>query len=83
MKIGSNEPRVVKKGFEETTLDVPEGETYWIVQIDKIGQMDVEKQVEAELLSRLVRVELKLDKLLNQKKVEAKNGKDKSTQINR
>lgn len=57
MRIGHYEPRVVKKGFEETALDVKEGEVYWVVQLDRDGQMDVKEQIDAEILARLVRIE--------------------------
>ena len=63
MQVGHYEPRKVEKGFEETILDVPEGEIYWLVKIDKGVHMDVKEQIQAELLSRLVRIETKLDKL--------------------
>jgi len=57
MEIGHYEPRKVKKGEEETTLDIPEGEVYWLIQLDKDAQLDVETQTEAEIISRLIRIE--------------------------
>ena len=63
LKIGTYEPRVVKKGVEEApSLRVAEGDTYWVVQTDKDGQLDVETQTEAEIISRLVRIENLLKK---------------------
>jgi hypothetical protein len=55
--VGDYEPRVVKKGVEETTLDIKEGEVYWVVQVDEEGQMDVKEQIDAEILSRLIKIE--------------------------
>ena len=57
MKVGTYEARVVEKGVEETTLSIKEGDIYWIVQMDNESQMDVERQVDAEILSRLIRFE--------------------------
>lgn len=62
MEIGEYEPRVVEKGVEETSLNVEEGGTYWIVQLVD-SQFDCATQEQAEILSRLVRIEQKLDKL--------------------
>lgn len=59
-------PRVQKKGFEEFTEKgaIKEGDTYWEVQLDRDGQYNVKTQFEAEVMSRLVRIEriLKHDK---------------------
>ena len=58
LKIGTYEPRTVRKGVEEApSLRVAEGDTYWVVQTEKDGQLDVETQAEAEIISRLVRIE--------------------------
>jgi hypothetical protein len=56
-RVGHYEPRIVKKGFEETSLDVPEGEAYWLIRLDRYSGMDVKTQFEAEVISRLVRIE--------------------------
>jgi len=63
-KIGSYEPLVVKKGYNETTLPVKEGGVFWLVHTEVGGGIDCATQEEAEVLSRLVRIENKLDKLL-------------------
>ena len=57
MKVGDYELRIVKDGFEETSLNIPEGGTYYVVQLEKEGQMDVATHLEAEILSRFVRIE--------------------------
>jgi len=62
MKIGNYEPNRVKKGYNETHLKLKEGETFWVVQIEKDVQMDVITQTEAEIISRLVRIENKMKK---------------------
>ena len=67
MNIGEYEPRTVEKGVEETTLPVKEGTVYWIVQTGKEEQMDVEKQSEAEILSRLIKLEIALNKIKGDK----------------
>ena len=61
MKPGDYEPRTVGVG-EETILDIRDGETYWVVQLEQGVQMDVEGQTDAEILARLVRVEALLKK---------------------
>ena len=57
MKSGEYEPRVVREGVEETVLDIPEGGTYWCVCLGRGVEMDVDTQAEAEIISRLVRIE--------------------------
>jgi hypothetical protein len=73
MKIGAYELRTVKRGFEETNIGVPEGDVYYVVQLDKTGQMDVKTQIEAEVLSRLVRIENEL--IIRKKKSGKENNK--------
>ena len=64
LKIGGYESVVQKKGINEAFIDgVKEGQVYWRVRIDRDGQMDLKTQFEAEVISRLVRVERLLDKL--------------------
>ena len=69
LKIGDYEPCVVKKGFEETTLDVPEGEVFWMVQDEGGASMDVKEQIDAVILSKLIRIEQRLKKIRKQVKV--------------
>jgi len=57
MKIGNYESRIVKKGVEETTIGVPEGHEYYVIQMDKFSQLDVKTQAEAEIISRLIKIE--------------------------
>ena len=57
MKPGDYEPRTVMKGIEETFLNIPEGGVYWLVQMDKDSQMDVKEQIDAVILSKLIRIE--------------------------
>ena len=63
LKVGDYDVRVVKKGFEETNLPVMDGGIYYIVRVDKSSWIDVLHLVDAEMLSRLVRVENMLKKL--------------------
>jgi hypothetical protein len=64
LKVGEYEPRVVRKGVEETTLDIPEGGVYWCICLGKGVEMDVGTQAEAEIISRLVRIEALLRRRL-------------------
>ena len=58
MKIGNYESVAQKKGYDEAFIDeIKEGQVYWRVQIDKYGQMDLRTQFEAEVISRLVKIE--------------------------
>lgn len=63
MKIGDYEVRTVQRGVEETNIGVAEGQVYYLVRIDKETQMDVKTQSEAEIISRLVRIEKLLKKV--------------------
>jgi hypothetical protein len=60
MNIGDYVPIVYEKGVNETSLDISEGEVFWTIQLDKNSHMDCVKQVDAEILSRLVKIELLL-----------------------
>jgi hypothetical protein len=62
MKIGEYDVRVVKKGVETTSLPVKEGEVYYMIRLDKHSWMDVQNQINAEIISRLVRIENLLKK---------------------
>jgi hypothetical protein len=62
MKPGFYEPRTVKKGVEETSLKIKEGGIYWWVSDGQGGGYDVEKELDAIILSRLIRIEAILTK---------------------
>ncbi len=64
LKIGDYEPVKVQKGFNETTLLLKEGEIFWTIRLNNEGLFDVEKQEDAEIISRLVRIENLLKKVL-------------------
>ena len=64
MKIGEYDVRIVGKD-ETTSLPLKKGEAYYMVRLDKSSWMDVEEHIDAEVLSRLVRVEVLLKKLTN------------------
>jgi hypothetical protein len=63
MRVGSYDVRVVKKVVEETNLPVKEGGIYYIVRVDRESWIDVLNLVDAEMLSRQVRIESLLKKL--------------------
>lgn len=62
MKPGDFEPRIVKKGIEETSLKVKEGGTYWYVVAAEGGGYDVKEEIDAIILSHLIRIEIILKK---------------------
>lgn len=62
IKIGSYDVRIVGKN-ETTSLSLKTGDVYYMVRVDKDGLMDVESQVDAEIISRQVRIENMLKKL--------------------
>ncbi len=64
LKIGQYEPVKVQKGYNETFLPLKEGKIFWTIKVDNEGLFDVEDQEIAEIISRLVRIEKKLDKHL-------------------
>ena len=64
MKIGDYEPKITEKGYEESLLNLEDGAVFWTVKLDKYSGFDVATQFEAEVLSRLVNIERKLDRLL-------------------
>lgn len=73
LKIGQYEPIKVEKGVNETVLErfgkpLKEGEIFWTIKLDNEGLFDVDNQDTAEIISRLVRVETKLNKLLSKRK---------------
>jgi hypothetical protein len=67
MEVGDYEPQTYKKGFNETYLEtrykIKDGDVFWIIRVDKEGYFDVKTQFEAEVISRLVRIENMLNEL--------------------
>lgn len=56
IKIGEYDVRVVGKN-ETTSLKIKKGELYYMIRLDEDSWMDVENVVDAEVISRLVRIE--------------------------
>lgn len=56
LKIGHYEPHVQKKGEDESFIKTKEGDVYWMIRTED-GYIDVKTQTEAEIISRLVRIE--------------------------
>ena len=72
LKVGQYEPIEVERGVNETTLErfgkpLKEGEIFWTIKLDNEGLFDVDNQDTAEIISRLVRIEIMLKKILKQK----------------
>lgn len=63
MKIGEYQLFKVEKNINETTLPLKEGELFWTVRLSKDVDFDCETQTEAEIISRLVKIENMLKKL--------------------
>ena len=64
LKIGQYEPVKMEIGINETTLDLKEGEIFWTIKLNNEELFDVENQEDAEIISRLVRIESMLKNLL-------------------
>ena len=64
LKIGDYEPVKVEKGYNETVLPLKEGQIFWTIKMDKYGLFDCKRQEDALIISSLVRIEKKLDRLL-------------------
>ena len=64
VKVGGYIPVKVEKGVNETTLPLKQGEIFWEINLGDGGSFDVERQEDAEIISRLIRLEKKLNKLL-------------------
>lgn len=63
MKRGIYEPRIQEKGVNEACIDgIKEGQVYWTIQLDKGIQMDVKTQFEAEVMVKLINLEMYLTK---------------------
>ena len=67
-EVGFYEPFKVEKGKNETNLPLKEGDTFWLVYDGEGGAIDVEKQIDAEILSNILHIKYKLDKLLKGEK---------------
>ena len=59
LKVGDYLPFVQSKGKVESfiTPKLKDGTVFWTVRIDKDGYFDLKEQSDAEILSRLVRIE--------------------------
>ena len=65
LSVGDYTPLVQKKGINEAFIDdIKEGDIFWCVKLEDHVCIDVKQQEDAEILSRLVRIEniLKLKK---------------------
>lgn len=67
LKIGSYEPVKVKKGYNETVLPLKEGDIFWLIRTED-GGFDTLRQEDAEIISRLIRVEQLLKRLMREEK---------------
>ena len=57
-KIGEYETCLHEPGENEAFIDgIKEGEVFYTIRLDKDGCFDVKTQAEAEIISRLVRIE--------------------------
>ena len=63
-KPGQYIPVKVEKGVNETTLSLKEGEIFWMVDMGEGASFDVEDQEDAEIISRLILLDKKIDKIL-------------------
>ena len=72
-EVGHYEPVIIKKGVNETFLQdytnnsrkpLKEGDIFWMVNLGDGGSFDVKDQEFAEIISRLVRIENKLNRVL-------------------
>lgn len=60
IKVGGYTHFIKEIGKDETTLPIKEGEIFYTVKLEEFGYLDVLTQTEAEIISRLVRIEKKL-----------------------
>lgn len=72
-KVGNYLPVKIKKGVNETFLQdytnnnkkpLKEGDIFWMVNLGNGASFDCERQEDAEIISRLVKIENKLDRWL-------------------
>jgi hypothetical protein len=66
--IGDYSLREYKPGETECFCpnNLADGDIFWTVQLDEYGKLDVLTQADAEIISRLVKLDLRLDKLTKQ-----------------
>ena len=65
LKIGQYEPLKAEKDVNEPFCkSIKWGQIYWTIKMSKYGLFDVEREEDAVIISRLVSIERKLDKLL-------------------
>ena len=70
MKIGDYEPRIQEKGLNEAFIDaIKEGEPYWTIRLDEFGNYDTETQDTAIIISKLVKIENMLEKLMEKEDI--------------
>ena len=62
-EIGHYKPMRVRRGVNETTLPLKEGELFWSIYLGDGCTFDTERQKDAEIISRLARIEKKMDTL--------------------
>jgi len=64
MKVGSYYPREQEKGENEALIEgLKEGDTYWTVRLSKYGWYDCRTQYNAEVLSRMVLIDRRLNRM--------------------
>ena len=57
-KVGEYTLHLQNKGYDEACIEgIKNGEAFYTIQLDKFGQFDTKSQAEAEIISRLVRIE--------------------------
>ena len=76
-EVGHYEPVIIKKGVNETFLQdytnnsrkpLKEGDIFWMVNLGDGASFDVERQEDAEILSRLINIDKKLNRLLRRER---------------
>jgi len=61
MIVGDYMPQTQKRGECEAFIDgMKDGETFWTIQLSKQAKFDVKRQEDAEIISRLVKIQQKL-----------------------
>ena len=67
MKPGDYVPEVQKKGVNEAFIEgIKEGQVYWTVKLDNDGLLDVRTQSEAITISRIIRLEQRMEKMIKE-----------------
>ncbi len=62
-KLGAYSPVRVDKKYNTTTLPLEVGDIFWRVELGKRGSFDVAEQIDAEILSTLLTIEDKINRL--------------------